>query len=135
MTTARIDEDTERLVIAGTGARPASAALAGSRARVNATITGGGKTWKAAFDLRASRWGGPSLPLPSGEYRLEIDGADLSGIEEQTRLLPGMRITIRGSRVDLAPPIDPVHETPEGRAALEAGYAAQQGGDEDAVFF
>lgn len=135
MTTARIDEDAERLVIAGTGARPASAVLAGSRARVDARITGGGRTWKAAFDLRASRWGGPSLPLPSGEYRIEIDGVDLSGIEEQSRLLPGLRITIRGSQVDVVPPIDPVHETPEGMAALEEGYVAQQGGDEDAVFF
>ena len=72
MTTARIDEAAETLVIAGAGQRPTTAELIGPRARVDARVTGGGKTWKATFPLRASRWGGPELPLPTGDYELRI---------------------------------------------------------------
>jgi CDP-glycerol glycerophosphotransferase len=135
MTTARIDEQAERLIIAGDGPRPASAELTGSRARVDGVITGGGKTWTATFPLRASRWGGDELPLPSGPYRVEVDAVDLSSIEPETRLLSTLRVTIQGADVEIAPPLDPVHETREGRAELEEQYAAQAGGDENAVFF
>ncbi|HWK77210.1 CDP-glycerol glycerophosphotransferase family protein [Microbacterium sp.] len=135
MTTARIDEQAERLIIAGVGPRPASAVLAGARARVDGVITGGGKTWKAAFPLRASRWGGEELPLPSGSYRLAVDAVDLSAIESEVRLLPTLRISIHGADVEIAPPLDQENESPGGQAALEASYAAQAGGDENAVFF
>ncbi len=135
MTTARIDEQTESLVIAGNGPKPAEATLEGARARIAATVTGGGKTWKATFALRASRWGGDPLPLPSGAYRLKIDGVDLSGIESDSRLLAGLHVSYRGASVEIAPPLDPVHLTAEGQRALEERYAAQPGGDENAVFF
>ncbi|WP_194422065.1 CDP-glycerol glycerophosphotransferase family protein [Microbacterium abyssi] len=135
MTTARIDEQTESLVIAGTGSRPSEGTLAGSRARVLGKITGGGKTWKATFPLQAARWGGAELPLPSGAYELSIDGVDLTGIEAEPRVLPGVRISLQGAHVVIAPPLDPVHETSDGQSALEERYVAQSGGDENAVFF
>ena len=59
MTTARIDDAAEALIIEGTGQRPETADLVGPRAHVEARVTGGGKTWKATFPLQASRWGGP----------------------------------------------------------------------------
>ncbi|MEU4016368.1 CDP-glycerol glycerophosphotransferase family protein [Microbacterium sp. NPDC028030] len=135
MTTARIDDAAEALVIAGTGQRPADAALIGPRARVDARISGGGKTWKATFPLQASRWGGPSLPLPSGEYELRIADADIEGIRIDPVVLTGVRIAVNGGSVRIAPPIDPVYETAEGRSTLEERYVAQAGGTENAVFF
>lgn len=135
MTTARIDEQTESLIIAGTGPKPSAASLEGARARVAAKITGGGKTWKATFPLRASRWGGAELPLPSGDYELIVDGVDLDALEQETRLLTGSRVSFRGEHVEIAPPLDPVYETDEGQSTLEERYVAQSGGDENAVFF
>jgi CDP-glycerol glycerophosphotransferase len=135
MTTARIDEAAETLVISGEGARPASAALIGPRARVDARVTGGGKTWKATFALRASRWGGAELPLPSGEYTLEIAGAELGAVQLAPTLLTGLRIGVDGADVSIAAPIDLVYETAEGQSTLEERYVAQTGATENAVFF
>jgi CDP-glycerol glycerophosphotransferase (TagB/SpsB family) len=135
MTTARIDDTAEALVIAGTGPRPATAALVGPRARVEARVSGGGATWKASFLLRASRWGGPSLPLPAGEYELRIADADLDELRVAPVVLTGVRIAVDGSTVRIAAPIDPVYETVEGRSTLEERYVAQTGGTENAVFF
>ncbi|MFT4260686.1 CDP-glycerol glycerophosphotransferase family protein [Microbacterium sp.] len=135
MTTARIDEAAETLVVSGVGARPSSATLTGPRAGVRARVTGGGKTWKATFALRASRWGGPELPLPAGEYVLSVDGEDLSGVRLDPALLPGLRISVDGASVRIAAPIDPVYESVEGQATLEGRYVAQAGGSENAVFF
>ncbi|MGM7672046.1 CDP-glycerol glycerophosphotransferase family protein [Microbacterium sp. A93] len=135
MTTARIDEQTESLIIAGTGPKPATATLDGARARVTAKLTGGGKTWKATFVLRASRWGGEALPLPAGEYELHIDGVDLDEVVSGPELLPGLRITQQGAHVDITAPIDPIYLTSEGQSTLEERYVAQAGGEENAVFF
>jgi CDP-glycerol glycerophosphotransferase (TagB/SpsB family) len=135
MTTARIDEAAEALIISGTGARPTDAALTGPRARVEGRVTGGGKTWKAAFALKASRWGGAELPLPGGEYTLSVTGADLGELELEPTLLPGLRIAVNGSTVSIAPPLDLVYETTEGQSTLEERYVAQTGGTENAVFF
>lgn len=135
MTTAWIDEATERLIVAGTGARPESAVLVGPRARVAARLTGGGKTWKASFALRASRWGGPELPLPTGDYELTVAGADLDGLDIPPTVLSGVRVAVSGRGVRIAAPVDPLHETEERQAALEERYVAQAGGTENAVFF
>ncbi|MDF2507681.1 MAG: glycosyl/glycerophosphate transferase [Microbacterium sp.] len=135
MTTARIDDVAETLVVAGTGERPADAALVGPRARVEARISGGGTTWKATFPLKASRWGGPSLPLPSGSYELQIPDADVEELRIEPVVLTGVRIAVDGGTVRIAPPIDPVYETTEGRSTLEERYVAQSGGTENAVFF
>lgn len=140
MITARIDDAAEALVVAGTGQRPVTAVLVGPRAQVNARISGGGKTWKATFALQASRWGGPSLPLPAGDYALQIADVDLCAVDLSAVLidpvvLSGVRIAVEGSAVRIAPPIDPVYETVEGRSTLEVRYVAQSGGNENAVFF
>ncbi|MGW9156598.1 CDP-glycerol glycerophosphotransferase family protein [Microbacterium sp. NPDC055665] len=135
MTTARIDDAAEALVVAGTGARPADAALVGPRARVEGRISGGGKTWKATFPLQASRWGGPSLPLPTGTYELRIPDADLQEARIDPVVLTGVRIAVDGATVRIAAPIEPVYETAEGRSTLEERYVAQSGGTENAVFF
>lgn len=135
MTTARIDESAEALIISGAGQRPASAALRGHRAVVLAKLTGGGKTWKATFPLHLARWGGEDLPLPTGSYDLSIDGADLTDLVVAPTLLARLRVAVSGDSVAIAGPIDPVFETPEGQSTLEERYAAQSGGGENAVFF
>ncbi|MCP1429477.1 CDP-glycerol glycerophosphotransferase [Microbacterium foliorum] len=135
MTTARIDDAAETLVIAGTGPRPSTAELIGPRARVTARITGGGKTWKATVPLRASRWGGAELPLPAGDYEIRIPGVDLVGLAVAPEVLSGVRIAVRGATAVIAAPIDPAYETPEGQATLEGRYLAHTGGTENAVFF
>ena len=135
MTTARIDDEAEALVIAGTGQRPADAALVGPRARVEARLSGGGKTWKATFPLQSSRWGGPSLPLPAGDYELQLIDVDVDELCIAPTVLTGVRIAVDGRAVRIAAPIDPVFETPEGRSTLEERYVAQVGGTENAVFF
>lgn len=135
MTTARIDESASSLIIAGTGPRPASARLVGPRARVEGRVTGGGKTWKVTFPLEASRWGGPTLPLPAGDYALQIDDVEVDDVALVPTVLSGVRIAIDGAQVRIAAPIDPMYETPEGQSTLEGRYAAQAGGTENAVFF
>lgn len=135
MTTAVIDEQRETLIVAGDGARPAGAVLDGPRARVAARVTGAGKTWKATFPLRVARFGGAVLPLPSGEYALRVEGADLSGLHVERQVLPGLGIEIDGDTVRIDPPLDAVYLTPEGQITLEERYVAQPGGTENAVFF
>lgn len=135
MTTARIDEAAETLIIAGAGPRPGSAELVGPRARVEARITGGGKTWKAAFPLRASRWGGAELPLPAGDYEIRIPDADLDEVSLAMQVLEGVRIEVTGATARIAAPVDPVYETPEGQATLEGRYLSYTGPSENAVFF
>jgi len=135
MTTARIDESAQTLIISGAGARPTGAELVGPRARVDAKITGGGKTWRATFALRAARWGGPELPLPAGEYEIRIPDVALHGVHAATVVLAGLRIGVEGAVATIAAPIDPVYETPEGQSTLEERYVAQAGGTENAVFF
>ncbi|KNY07457.1 CDP-glycerol glycerophosphotransferase family protein [Microbacterium sp. GCS4] len=135
MTTARIDEAAETLIIAGTGQRPATADLIGPRARVEGRITGGGKTWKATFPLRAARWGGPELPLPAGSYEIRIPEASLDDVVVDAHVLTGVRIAVADGRARIAAPIDPVYDTVEGQSTLEGRYVAQTGGTENAVFF
>ncbi|GAA1239979.1 CDP-glycerol glycerophosphotransferase [Microbacterium phyllosphaerae] len=135
MTTARIDEAAETLIIAGAGQRPATAELVGPRARVAARITGGGKTWKATFPLRASRWGGAELPLPTGDYDIRVSGVELDAPEITPQVLAGVRIAVEGNIARIAAPVDPAYETAEGQSTLEGRYVAHPGGTENAVFF
>ena len=76
MTSARFtSDDTDELLVQGSGPRPDAVWLDGPRARVDAVVTGGGKTWKARVPLTMARWGGPELPRPSGAYALRIRAA------------------------------------------------------------
>lgn len=135
MTTARIDDAAEALIIEGTGQRPEAAELVGPRAQVDAVLSGEGGTWKATLPLQASRWGGPSLPLPTGSYELRIPDVDLTELRLPSTVLTGVRVAVNGGAVRIAAPIDPVYETVEGRSTLEERYVAQTGGTENAVFF
>ncbi|GAA3650646.1 CDP-glycerol glycerophosphotransferase family protein [Microbacterium marinilacus] len=137
--TARFEPDDALLVIRGTGARPSSAALEGRRAHVDGRITGGGKTWTVRLPLRASRWGGPELPLPSGEYVVRIDvegGADRAlDVRIPPRVFAGVRAELRGDRLVIGAPVDPVYDGAEAQGALERRYVDRSEPLENAVFF
>jgi CDP-glycerol glycerophosphotransferase len=142
MTEARFTTDTgATLVLSGKGARPARVELVGRRAHVEATLSGRGTTWRATLPLSAARWGGPRLPLPSGEYDLRITAAaEAAPIEPVAEPLPDtvlgtLRASLTGSIVVISPPIDPAYRSGEGQAALERRYATRPEGLENAVFF
>lgn len=140
MTSVRVDDAAASLIVSGTGPRPRSATLTGPRAQVTAKLTGGGKTWRAVLPLRASRWGGEELPLPSGEYHLTVTGADgepvsVENIRTEPILLPTLLITVHGATVLIGPPLDPNLASDDGQRTLEARYAWQKGATENAVFF
>ncbi|MAP63721.1 MAG: glycosyl/glycerophosphate transferase [Microbacterium sp.] len=144
MIQARFDGgDAPTLVLSGTGPRPRAVELAGSRARTSARLTGRGKTWRAVLPLTASRWGGPVLPIPSGEYRVEITpAADAQDAQEAAPIedlpltqLGGLRAHLTGGLMTAGPPIDPAYDSGEGQDALERRYATRPGGLENAVFF
>lgn len=133
------DDTGAMLVLSGAGARPASVDLVGPRARVSATLTGRGKTWRATLPLRAARWGGPALPLPTGVYELRVVAADGAAVVApepvETTQLGTLRASIDGFTVRIGPPIDPAYDSGEGQDALERRYATRPGGVENAVFF
>ncbi|GAA2012240.1 CDP-glycerol glycerophosphotransferase family protein [Microbacterium ulmi] len=141
MTDARFSSDGgASLILSGEGPRPDSIELVGARARVAASVTGRGRTWKAALRLRAARWGGPELPLPAGEYELRVVRADGAGQIEAPPdvplvLLGTLRASLSGWSVTIGPPIDPAYDSGEGQDALERRYATRPGGLENAVFF
>jgi CDP-glycerol glycerophosphotransferase (TagB/SpsB family) len=122
--------------VTGTGARPASVTLIGRRARVSARLYGRGRTWRAEVPLRATRWGGPELPLPTGEYRLSIETGEATdaappGEAVSLTVLPGLRAAWTGATLRVGPPVD----TAEAQATLEKEYARRREPLENAVFF
>jgi CDP-glycerol glycerophosphotransferase len=141
MTEARFTTDGgPALVLSGEGERPASVEIVGARARVIARMTGRGKTWKATLPLRAARWGGPELPLPSGSYELRMLDAAGTGIRLPEGIaltqLGTLRAALEGSTLKVGPPIDPAYDSGEGQDALERRYATRPAsGFENAVFF
>ncbi|WP_336648886.1 CDP-glycerol glycerophosphotransferase family protein [Microbacterium sp. MMO-10] len=136
VTSVRVDEEQQALLIGGEGTAPAEIELAGrravSRAGVDADRDDPG--WSAVLPLQAARWGGPVLPLPSGDYALLLDGRAVDVPVLETVVLAGLRVGADGA-VRIDPPVDPVYETAEGRLALEGRYAALPGAGENAVFF
>lgn len=141
MTQARFQtHPTPALVLRGTGPRPVRAELIGARARVSGTITGGGKTWRIVLPLHASRWRGPVLPLPSGQYGLTVEGASGSDVADwdplPVTMLGTLRATLEGTQLQIGPPLDPAYDSWEGQAALERRYATRPSDVlENAVFF
>jgi CDP-glycerol glycerophosphotransferase len=77
----------EHLVVdvAGLGASATGARLEGARARVDADLDATTDGVRLRLPLLVSRWGTPGLALPSGAYRLVIDGP-----------LPTTRIEVSG---------------------------------------
>jgi CDP-glycerol glycerophosphotransferase len=142
MTQARflVDDGVATLELSGVGPRPDAVALVGRRARAQARITGRGRTWRAVIALRAARWGGPELPLPSGEYTLAIEpGEAHDAAVPEDHLPPALLGTLRaswdGAHVRIGPPIDPSYDSGEGQEALERRYAGGRDELENAVFF
>ncbi|MET2012338.1 CDP-glycerol glycerophosphotransferase family protein [Microbacterium chocolatum] len=141
MTQARFDTDGElTLVLAGTGTRPERVELVGPRSRVSARLTGRGRTWRAALPLHAAKWGGPDLPLPSGEYAVVITpGPDAEPAAHigDVPLTAGTRLRaeLRDGVLRVGPPIDPAYDSGEAQAALERRYATRTAPLENAVFF
>ncbi len=131
------------LVLSGEGERPESVEIVGARARVSARVTGRGKTWRATLPLRAARWGGPELPLPSGAYEVRIalaESAEGRGIPSPQDLpvaqLGTLRASLEEGTLRVGPPIDPAYDSGEGQDALERRYATRPAaGFENAVFF
>ncbi|WP_019179825.1 CDP-glycerol glycerophosphotransferase family protein [Microbacterium yannicii] len=127
------------LVLTGTGERPGSVELIGPRARVTATLTGRGKTWRAVLPLRAARWGGPALPLPAGAYQVRIANAESRGIRPPEALpvtqLGTLRAELDEWTLRIGPPMNPAYDSGEGQDALERRYATRPNGFENAVFF
>lgn len=139
--TARIDDadPAPTLVLSGTGARPRGVRLSGRRASVTGRLTGRGTTWTARLALQASRFGGPELPLPSGEYVVEVEDASGARIPVEATIAEVMTATLRVAlsegRLTVRPPIDPAYDSGEGQDALERRYATRPQGLENAVFF
>ena len=128
------------LELTGTGPRPAGVTLEGARARVTGRLHGRGRTWRAEIPLRAARWGGPELPLPTGDYRLHIDPGEATDAAPPAASLPltqlpGLRAEWDGRRLRVGPPVDPAYDSGEGQAALERRYATSRHPLENAVFF
>ena len=140
MTDARFTTDGgPALVLSGDGERPAAVELVGARARVAARLSGRGKTWKATLPLRAARWGGPELPLPTGTYTVRIADAETRGIPAPADVpltqLGTLRAHLEGWTLHIGPPMDPAYDSGEGQDALERRYATRPAGTENAVFF
>jgi CDP-glycerol glycerophosphotransferase len=140
MTDARFTtDDGPALVISGEGPRPASVELVGRRARVLASLTGRGKTWRAVLPLRARRWGGPELPLPTGDYQVHVALAGDETVTEPASLqlvqLGTVRASLDGWLLRIGPPVDPAYDSGEGQDALERRYAHRSARLENAVFF
>lgn len=141
MTDARFTTDGgPALVLSGEGERPAAVELVGARARVVARLTGRGRTWRATLPLRAARWGGPELPLPTGTYEVRVTDAADRGIPAPAALpltqLGTLRAELEGWSLRVGPPMDPAYDSGEGQDALERRYATRPAsGFENAVFF
>ncbi len=127
------------LELSGVGARPREVSVLGSRARAGGRLTGRGTTWRAVVPLRAARWGGPELALPTGEYELRVIGADGERIPGEASIpvtqLGVLRAQLEGDRLVIGPPVDPAYDSGEGQDALERRYATRPQGLENAVFF
>src|SRR6476620_5273942 len=115
------------LVLEGRGTPPA-VELVGARAHVDGIVETRGDGWTAKVPLRASRWGGPELPLPSGEYTLRMDGTATEANALAVELLGTVRASLDGSTVRIGPPIDPAYDSGEGQGALEVRYAGRPSG-------
>jgi CDP-glycerol glycerophosphotransferase len=136
MTDARFTVDGgAALVLEGRGTAP-TVELVGARAHVHGIVEARADGWIASVPLRAARWGGPELPLPSGAYTVRIDGTATEPNALPTELLGTVRAALEGSTLLIGPPIDPAYDSGEGQGALERRYAGRPpGGLENAVFF
>ncbi|WP_105565382.1 CDP-glycerol glycerophosphotransferase family protein [Microbacterium halophytorum] len=142
MTTASFDVRGSSLLISGDGAPPATAVVDGPRSSITGRIVADGTGWCVRFDLLASRWGGPALPPPSGEYRVRLASASGEEIDAAAPLELTMfrlfRAALGDGLLTVGPPVDPAYDSGEGSRALELRYTGGNTGArrlENAVFF
>ncbi len=132
------------------GEPPATVWLSGSRLVLSATPTVTGDHWSASIPLRGSRWHGPLLPPPSGNYRLAASDASGRGIPvayaipiPEPLLLSGLfRIgfgitpePLGTPTLEFSAPLSAAEHGPQAQARLEAQYRAAGEEPIDAVFF
>jgi CDP-glycerol glycerophosphotransferase (TagB/SpsB family) len=77
--------------------RPTALALDGARAQLVAKLTVDDAQWSATIPLVRSRWGGPTLPPPSGRYNARAEDSsgrrldlDMTLTAEPATLYPGL---------------------------------------------
>lgn len=135
--TARIDVDpVPMLTLDGDGPAPTVVELTGRRALVHADVSARGAGWRATLSLHVARWGGEPHPLPSGEYRVRVDGGAVTDIAAiPLTMTQTLRATLANGLLILGPPIDPAYDSGEGQDALERRYATRPVELENAVFF
>jgi CDP-glycerol glycerophosphotransferase len=127
--------DGPALVLSGVLPAPGRVDLTGRSASTEGPVTSDPDGWRAVVPLRASRWGGPVLPLPAGDYALTLDGSPAGSVVVPLTMLGSMRAELRDATVHIGPPIDPAYDSGEGQAALERRYATRPGRLENAAFF
>jgi CDP-glycerol glycerophosphotransferase len=123
------------LELAGKGPAPTGVELVGARARSVGDVTASSAGWAASIRLEAARWGGPTVPLPTGEYALLIDGSPADAADVALAQLGPLRAELTGATVRIGPPINPAYDSGEGQDALERRYATRPAQFENAVFF
>ena len=129
---------------------PVSAVLRGPRLELPGEVILDGDRWTVTFPLVVSRWHGPLLPLPSGQYVLDLVTSEaaivttgLPGELPEPLLVDGLfRISIGAAdatptrlAITLAPPLTDAELGPARQAALEAAYRSASPEPLDAVFF
>ena len=131
------------LDVRGAGDAPETLELVGARLRMPATVTPVGTGWRATIPLLASRWGGPALAPPSGDYRLVVGGAQVSATADTVpaaQLVPGrFRFAVHSDQDDLvfafAPPLADDEHGAAHQARLETEYRAARPAPLEAVLF
>lgn len=128
----------DALILEGAGPAPAEIRLEGPRARVAGSIAETDAGWRATVPLRVSRWGGPLLALPSGTYRVVMDGrevhaADLVAFPRAVGEM--LAVEVQGGRVIVSPPLTDADASAGGQSALESTYARASSPLENAVLF
>jgi CDP-glycerol glycerophosphotransferase len=115
--------------------RPSTVVLAGSRVELTATVASTATGWTATVPLRVSRWGGATLPAPSGRYILLIDDVR-TPVEGDAALVSGVSyVEFADGVVTLAPPLTDEERGASNQARLEADYRSRSVEPADAVFF
>ncbi|MFJ6679139.1 CDP-glycerol glycerophosphotransferase family protein [Microbacterium sp. NPDC091382] len=126
------------LVLDGSGPAPTGIRLEGARARVAGSVEASDAGWRATIPLRISRWGGPLLALPSGSYRLVVDGVELGAADVASfprTVGEALALGVDGGYASVSPPLTEAHSSAAGQAALEQAYARDSSALENAVLF
>ncbi|HEU0205134.1 MAG TPA: CDP-glycerol glycerophosphotransferase family protein [Pseudolysinimonas sp.] len=120
--------------------------------RLAASVTTAAGRTTATFRMLSPRWGAPGLAMPSGDYRLTLDGgsrrtggrAGTARVQVAAELPGGLRHPLFQARVlatagglvlRVAPPLADDERGPGAQRRLERAYRRSRPAPEDAVFF